>query len=240
MGVLDRLFPVREGCCAVILAAGLSQRMGSDKMTLELGGKPVLAHSLLAFERCPDIDEIVVVAREDMIVETAELCREFGIEKAVAVMAGGSSRAESALIGLTAVRSGIAFAAIHDGARPLVTPELISGTVAAAAEGLAAVPAVPLRDTVKFVLDSRVRETPDRASLMAVQTPQVFDTDIVKAALTDALDKNLTVTDDCSAVEALGISVRVVEGDDANIKLTTPLDLVLAEAILASRGGTTR
>ena len=231
---------MREGCCAVILAAGLSQRMGSDKMTLELGGKPVLAHSLLAFERCPDIDEIVVVAREDMIVETAELCREFGIEKAVAVMAGGSSRAESALIGLTAVRSGIAFAAIHDGARPLVTPELISGTVAAAAEGLAAVPAVPLRDTVKFVLDSRVRETPDRASLMAVQTPQVFDTDIVKAALTDALDKNLTVTDDCSAVEALGISVRVVEGDDANIKLTTPLDLVLAEAILASRGGTTR
>ena len=240
MGVLDRLFPVREGCCAVILAAGLSQRMGSDKMTLELGGKPVLAHSLLAFERCPDIDEIVVVAREDMIVETAELCREFGIEKAVAVMAGGSSRAESALIGLTAVRSGIAFAAIHDGARPLVTPELISGTVAAATEGLAAVPAVPLRDTVKFVLDSQVRETPDRASLMAVQTPQVFDTDIVKAALTDALDKNLTVTDDCSAVEALGISVRVVEGDDANIKLTTPLDLVLAEAILASRGGTTR
>lgn len=126
--------------------------------------------------------------------------------------------------------------AIHDGARPLVTQDVISRAVYAARDYLAAVPAIPSVDTLKNVEDERVVATLDRECIMRVQTPQVFDADLIKGALTVAAAKALPITDDCSAIELMGVKVKAVEGDPNNIKLTTPNDVMLAEAILRDRG----
>ena len=182
------------------------------------------------------VDEIVVATREEDLVEISQLCRTYGIKKCTKVVRGGETRAHSVLLAALEASPDTELLAVQDGARPLVTPELIDNVIAAAIRCGAAAPAVPVKDTVKVVRDGgAVEETLDRSSLRAVQTPQVFEASILKAALQDALEKNIPVTDDCSAVEQLGKVVFLVEGDEENLKITTPTDLILAEAILQNR-----
>ncbi len=225
-------------CSAVVVAAGSSQRMGSDKLTAELGGVPVLARTLRVFEECRLVDEIVVVTRADRLEEIAALCREYGIGKAAKVLAGGKTRVESALVGVSEVQPRCALIAIHDGARPLVSTALIERTVLAAKEHYAAVPVIASTDTLKTV-DAKgyVAGSVDRASTFRVQTPQVFKADFIKGALTRAMEKNLPLTDDCSAMEMMGVKTMTVPGEEDNIKLTTPRDMLIAEAILKAREG---
>jgi len=222
---------------AVIVAAGSSRRMqGVDKICVELGGSPVILRSIAAFEASPFIDEIIVVTREDLIPVVGRLCADYGMKKVRCVVKGGDSRAESVQRGLMHISRDAELAAIHDGARPLVTPEVIERTVTLAAETGAAIPAVPVKDTIKRAVDGVICETPQRSELFAAQTPQIFKADVLKAALTKAVDEQLEITDDASAVELLGMSVSITEGDECNIKITTQADLILAEAIL-ERGG---
>lgn len=224
-------------CSAVIVAAGSSQRMGSDKLLHNLGIMPVLARTLLAFQDCDLVDEIVVVTRMEKIMEVAGLCKKYRIEKASKVISGGATRMESALAGVSEVKSRAKLIAIHDGARPLVSVELIERTIRAAAQYKAAVPAVKSVDSLKLVDDKdTVTGSVDREQVLRVQTPQVFEADLIKGALSSAAGKKLPLTDDCSAAELMGIKAHVVPGEEDNIKLTTPRDMLFAAAILKDRG----
>ena len=225
-------------CSAVIVAAGSSERMGTDKLTADLCGVPVLVRTLRVFDACALVDEIVVVTRGDRIEEMADLCKEYGINKVSKVLAGGAPRVESALVGVSEVDPKAGRIAIHDGARPLITTELIERTVRAAKEYYAAVPVIPSTDTLKAVDEKGyVVGTVDRATTWRVQTPQVFKADFIKGALTKAMEKNMPLTDDCSAMEMMGVRTMTVPGDEDNIKLTTPRDMILADAILKAREG---
>lgn len=218
-------------CGAVIVAGGSASRMqGIDKIMADLGGKPVIWHSAKAFQDCDAIREIVIVTREDLITPIAGVCREFS--KVRAVVAGGNTRQASVRNGLNALSRKITLAAIHDGARPLASWQLIDRVVRAAITYGAAAPAIPVKDTIKVVRGGLVDSTPDRKTLMAVQTPQVFDFDLLRAAHKKVEQDGVAVTDDCAAVEYLGMSVKIVEGQERNIKLTTPLDLKIAKILL--------
>ena len=222
---------VRPTCTAILAAAGSSQRMGSEnKLLLPLDGMPVLAHTLRAVDAAQSVDEIVIAAREEDLLTYAELCKTYGIRKPVKVVVGGATRQESVLRAALEARADAKLLAVQDGARPLVTPELFDAVVLRAA-----VCAVPVHDTIKLARDRRVTETPDRSMLFAVQTPQVFDAGLLKAALQSALTEHAALTDDCSAVERLGKAVYLTDGDEENIKITTPLDLIVAETILRRR-----
>ena len=226
--------PAGPWCAAVVPAAGSSSRMGrGDKVLLPLGGQPVLARTLRALEDSPAIMEIVVVTKEDLLVAVSDLCRQYGFQKVTTVLVGGKTRTESVMRGLSAVSSRATLVAVHDGARPLVTPEVIAAAVSRAAQCGAACPAIPVKDTVKQVSGGSVAATLDRDSLRAVQTPQVFDRDLLQAALQKAAEENAVLTDDCAAVERLGAAVALTPGDERNLKITTPLDLAVAEAILS-------
>lgn len=220
---------------AVIAAGGSGTRFGADKLLRELDGVPVLAHSLLAFQRSEMIFEIVIAARGDACETYAALARRYGITKLSSIVPGGDTRAASCFAGLLAVSPRAELVAIHDGARPLVTESVISDAVWGAYRHGAAVPAIPVRDTVKRAENGVVLETPDRKSLFAVQTPQCFQKDIIMAALADAVKNAPDVTDDCAAVERLGGGVFLTEGDEENLKITTPLDLAMAELIVKRR-----
>ena len=218
-------------CGAVIVAAGSASRMGGiDKVMAQLGGEPMIARTARQFQNCDAISEIVIVTREDLILPISGLCKD--MDKVKAVVAGGSSRQESVSLGLNALSDKVRLAAIHDGARPLVTWQVIDRVVRAANTYGAAAPAVPVKDTIKVVEGRVVKSTPDRSTLFAVQTPQVFDFDLLRGALAKAKTENAQVTDDCSAVERMGMSVKIVEGDERNLKVTTPLDLKIAEMLL--------
>jgi len=238
--ILKKLFGKKQEiphCAAVIVAAGSSQRMGSDKTVMNLGGIPVIARTLLAFEKSPYVDEIVVVTRMDLVVELADICKHYGISKATKVCCGGKTRMESALAGVSEVSSSASLIAIHDGARPLITQELIERTVYVARDNLAAAPAVASTDTLKAVDENGfITGTVDRNTVLRVQTPQIFQSDIIKGALTKAVKDGLQLTDDCSAVEMMGVRTKIVEGDIDNIKLTSPADIHLAASILRDRG----
>ena len=218
-------------CGAVIVAAGSASRMGGiDKVMAPLGGEPMIVRTVRAFQDCDAIREIVVVTREDLIRPITSLLSS--MDKVIAVVAGGASRQESVHLGLNTLSKKVQLAAIHDGARPLVSYEVIDRTVRAANTYGAAAPAIPVKDTIKRVQGGVVTDTPDRASLRAVQTPQVFDFDLLRGALKKAKEERAQVTDDCSAVERMGFCVKIVEGDERNIKVTTPMDLKIAEMLL--------
>ena len=238
-GLLGRLFRRRREeelrCSAVVPAAGSSTRMGQDKLLLPLGEQPVLLHTLRALALCPYITEIVVVTREELIVPIGQLCRDAALEKVRKVIVGGATRSHSVLAGLGELSPDAELAAIHDGARPLVSQAVLEAVIRRASECGAAAPAVPVKDTVKRARDGLVTATLDRAELRAVQTPQVFQVDLIKTALQKALEDGAELTDDCAAVERLGIGVALTEGDYCNLKLTTPEDLAVAEALLAWR-----
>ena len=225
-----KLLPLKR-CGAVIVAAGSASRMGGiDKVMAPLNGEPMIARTVRAFQNCDAISEIVVVTREDLILPITSLCS--GMDKVQAVVAGGSSRQESVHLGLNALSGKCKLAAIHDGARPLISWQVIDRVVRAANTYGAAAPAIPVKDTIKVVQGGVVKETPDRASLQAVQTPQVFDFDILRGALKKAKQDGAQVTDDCSAVERMGMAVKIVEGEERNLKVTTPLDLKIAQLLL--------
>ena len=218
-------------CGVVIVAAGSASRMGGiDKVMAPLRGEPMIARTVRTFQNCDAISEIVIVTREDLIVPISKLCRE--MPKVTAVVAGGKSRQESVHLGLNALSNKVKLAAVHDGARPLITWQVIDRAVRAANTYGAAAPAIPVKDTIKVVEGRVVKYTPDRATLFAVQTPQVFDFDLLRGALKKAELDGSQVTDDCSAVELMGMKVKIVEGDERNIKVTTPMDLKIAEMLL--------
>ena len=223
---------------AVIVAAGGSVRMGSgdSKQFLPLLGNPAIFYTLGAFQRCDMIDEIVVVCRAQDISRIEALCRGSGFDKVSAVVEGGSCRGESVRNGVSAVSEKAAYFAIHDGARPLITEEDISAVVNAALETGAATLGTAVTDTIKIAgANNVITGTPDRSTLRAVQTPQVFERELYSFALSEAEDALDSVTDDCSLIEKMGGEVTIVEGSRENIKLTTPIDLVIAESILSKR-----
>lgn len=220
---------------AVVVAAGSSMRMGEDKLMMRLNGKPVLAHSLQTLNACDEVDEIVVVTRPEMLETVSKLCREYGVTKCSKVVVGGATRTESALAGVCQTNKNSKVIAIHDGARPFVTQKIVNHTLRVAAQYLAAAPAVKVKDTVRIVKNGTVVDTPDREQLMAMQTPQCFDADLIKGALTAAVTAHISYTDDCAAVEAMGVSIHLTAGNEDNIKITTPVDIAVGEAILKKR-----
>lgn len=220
-----------KSCGAVIVAAGNASRMGGiDKVMAQLGGEPMIARTVRAFQNSSVISEIVLVTRPDLILPITNLCR--GFDKVKAVVAGGPSRQASVSIGIRALSGKIKLVAVQDGARPLITDSVIDRTVRAAHTYGAAAPAIPVKDTIKIVQGGIVVQTPNRSTLQAVQTPQVFDVNLLRGALQKAEADDVSLTDDCSAIEYLGMSVRIVEGDEHNIKVTTPMDLKIAELLL--------
>ena len=219
-------------CCgAVIVAAGTASRMGGiDKVMAPLQGEPMIVRTVRTFQNCDAIREIVIVTRSDLLVPISDLCHDF--DKVRAVVVGGNTRAESVKRGLGVLSDQVKLAAIQDGARPLVTEAVIDRTVRCANSYGAAAPAVSVKDTIKEVAGGIVSRTPDRSALKAVQTPQVFDRELLQCALLKAEKDGAAITDDCSAVERMDMSVRIVEGDERNIKITTPMDLKIAELLL--------
>ena len=218
-------------CGAVIVAAGSASRMGGiDKVMAPLQGEPMIRRTVRMFQECDAVSEIVVVTREDLIVPITNLCKTY--DKVIAVIVGGKSRQESVYRGINTLSDKVKLAAIHDGARPLISWQVIDRAIRAGNTYNAAAPGIPVKDTIKTVRGGVVIDTPDRSTLQAVQTPQVFDIDLIRGALKQAIDEDAPITDDCSAVERLGMSVKIVEGDERNIKVTTPMDLKIAEMLL--------
>ena len=215
---------------AVLVAAGSSTRMGFDKLSFDLGGETVLHRSIRAFDQCPQIGEIVLVAGKNRAFVEQQAV---GCTKPVQIVAGGATRAESAKNGVLAAHGELV--AVHDAARPFVSPAVIAAVLEAAARCGAAAPAVPVKDTIKQAVpgDGKtvpeaclVRSTPDRSTLYAVQTPQCFDRTQYLAALQELdAEKARLVTDDCSLFELTGRSVQLTQGDYANLKITTREDL---------------
>ena len=196
-----------------------------------------MVRTLTALQIAQEIDEIIVAAREEDLVEISRLCHTYGIAKCAKVVRGGESRAHSVLLAALEASPESELLAVQDGARPLVTPELIGRTVAAAARCGAAAPAVPVKDTIKVIrADSAVEQTLERDALRAVQTPQVFEAGLIRGAIDKAVTDGALITDDCAAVERLGMKVTMTLGDPCNRKITTPIDLVIGEAILTSWG----
>ena len=240
MGFLQRLLKKEESkklvCAAVVPAAGSSQRMGGEnKLLLPLDGVPVIVRTVQALEAAQSISEIVIATRECDMLAIADVLKAFGIRKPLRIVVGGESRLHSVYNACLQIDAAVPLIAVHDGGRPLVTPALIDRTVEQAAKCFAAAPAIPVKDTIKQAKEGIVTETPRRSELFAVQTPQVFDGALLKAALQSAIEENAEVTDDCSCVERLGKQIYLTEGDEENIKITTPLDVKIAQAILERR-----
>ncbi|MCL2662438.1 MAG: 2-C-methyl-D-erythritol 4-phosphate cytidylyltransferase [Oscillospiraceae bacterium] len=220
-------------CTAVIAAAGTSARCnGEDKLMFKLGGKPVLAHTVEVFEKCQLINEIIIVTMEEKLEAVGKMCEEYGYDKVALVLCGGITRLESVIHGIYAASKKARLIAIHDGARPCLEPELLEKTIRKAAKYNAAAPGISITSTVKRVKNEIIKETVDREGLVEIQTPQIFRAEIIKAALTNALNKDIKLTDDCEAVENIGMPVYIVEGSQKNIKITTPDDLALVELYL--------
>lgn len=224
---------------AIVPAAGASRRMGGEnKLLMDLLGQPVLIRTLAALEASPLIGEIVLAAPEDLLETYGRLAKEAGISKLTKVVVGGETRQESVYRAAVQADPRARFLAVHDGDRPLVAGDLIDRVCRAAFAHTAAAPGVPVQDTVKQVdREDHIHRTVDREALRAIQTPQVADRDLLTAALQAAIQKKQAVTDECAALEGMGVRPVVVPGSFENRKITTPIDLVIARAILAGREG---
>lgn len=219
---------------AVVVAAGSSVRMGgTDKMTLEIEGIPVLARSLLAFQKCRSISEIVVVTRSASFGFVAEIRKKYGITKISEVVEGGSCRFDSVMNGLAAVSEKADFVAIHDGARPLVEPADIAKCAEDAFCFGGAILAVPVTDTIKVTDPAGFTDdTPPREKLFAAQTPQIFEINMFKKASEEAAKISTRWTDDSAVFENYGRKVFLTSGSRDNMKITSPEDIEIAEAFL--------
>lgn len=225
---------------AIIVAAGQGSRMGTkiNKQYLHLLNKPVLAHTVDVFERHSLIEGIIIVTRQDEI----NLCNEeviipYNFRKVIKVVAGGKERQDSVYEGLKALPTQCELVVVHDGARPLITPNLIDEVLIAGRKEGAALVAVPVKDTIKRESGGFVSETIPRQEIWAVQTPQIFTKKIILEAYQEAYNQGFYGTDDASLVERLGKKVKIVPGSYENIKITTPEDLDIGKAIIARRLG---
>lgn len=220
----------------VIPAAGQGKRMGTkeSKQFLLFHQKPIFLHTIEVFENHPEVDEIVVVVRETEIERTKRLIKEHGIKKVSKVVAGGRERQESVFMGLKAITTDLVL--VHDAVRPFVTEKAITRLISEIRDYDAAILAVPMKDTVKKVEQNCVFGTLQRNQLWSVQTPQGFRRELLMKAHKEAEKNNDFATDDSALVEKLGVNVRVVDGEYTNIKITTPEDLIFAEAIYQMKG----
>jgi len=219
----------------IVVAAGKSERMGPDvdKAFLSLGGQPILAYSLQAFERCPDIDAVILVVRKDRLETARGMMQIFGCAKVKKVVAGGATRQISVCNGLAEIGDDATIVAVHDGGRPCVSPQLISETVKTAKKYGSGVAAVKIADTIKEAQTGLSgTKTIDRSKLWAVQTPQAFKIDLLRQGYQHVMKKHLSVTDESSAVELIDKDIRLVPSTWSNIKITTPEDLAVAAALL--------
>lgn len=224
---------------AVIVAAGSSTRMGKpvSKQLIKLNGTQVIIHTLRAFQKAESISEIIVVCRKNDIEAIKNLAQLNNITKVTAFTEGGSTRQQSVKNGVLLASSTADYIAVHDGARPLVTPEDINAVVENAVKYKASALGVFVKDTIKVVDENGfILSTPDRSRLIAIYTPQVFKMDMYKTAMEKAEKENKDYTDDCQLVESLGEKVFVTQGSAMNIKLTTPDDIAVAENFLNNRG----
>jgi 2-C-methyl-D-erythritol 4-phosphate cytidylyltransferase len=221
---------------AIIVAAGNSQRMGFDKLLALLGDKPVLAHTLEAFEQTSCVNEIVLVAKPERVTEFQKLIQQSGCKKVRDVVAGGAQRQDSVRAGLDRLSPEADYVAVHDAARPLVMPEQIERVLALARQHGAAALAEPITDTLKRADQNRfVTGGVDREGLYAMQTPQIFSRELLLKAYAAVVAKNLVVTDEVSAVEHLGAKVLLVPNEECNVKITYPRDLLLAQSAFTRR-----
>jgi len=221
-------------CSVVIAAAGSSQRCkGEDKLFYNINERPVLAHTIEVFQSCAFVDEIIVVTRKEQLEKVAEMCHVNKFDKVSKVIVGGETRTESVFNGVFAVSKKSKFIAIHDGARACIDKDIINKTLTAAAKNHAAAPAIEITSTLKQTEGEIILKTVDKTEMIEIQTPQIFREEIIKAALTNVMKKSIPVTDDCMAVELLGLPVHIVEGSSKNIKITTNDDLIIAEGIIS-------
>lgn len=218
---------------AIIVCGGSSSRMnGVNKLLLPLGNTNVAGRSMLAFEQCPEVGDIVVVCRECDRKELENTAEKLGITKLSSFAEGGATRQESVFNGLKKISPESSLIAIHDGARPLIKPEHIAKTACDAEVFGAAVLGVPVKDTIKVVNDGLITDTPYRPSLYITQTPQIFKRRIYFEAVDFAIEHGLDFTDDCQLAEAIGVKVCMTEGGYENIKITTPEDIRIANLLL--------
>jgi 2-C-methyl-D-erythritol 4-phosphate cytidylyltransferase len=221
---------------AIIVAAGDSRRMGFDKLFAAIAGKPVIAHTIRAFERAISVDGIIVVAREDRHDEIKTIVRDDNFKKVKSMIPGGKRRQDSVRAGLDHLESVMRYVAVHDAARPLVTPQQIDRVFEQCRIHGAAALAEPINDTLKRAdADLLVTDSVDRQELYAMQTPQIFERQLIAEAYRAVYTKNVSVTDEVSAVERLGRKVALVLNDDFNFKITYPRHLPLAEFVLTQR-----
>jgi 2-C-methyl-D-erythritol 4-phosphate cytidylyltransferase len=221
---------------AIIVAGGSSQRMGFDKLFASIAGGPVITHAIRAFERAASISEIVVVAREQWHDEIRKIASSAGFKKIRAIVPGGERRQDSVRAGLGRIDRDAKYVAVHDAARPLITPEQIQRAFEQCRVHAAAALAQPVNDTLKRAdADLLVVDSVDRHQLYAMQTPQIFERKLIEDAYDDLYAKNDSVTDEVSAVERLGHKIVLVLNDDFNFKITYPHDLPIAEFILQQR-----
>ena len=221
---------------AIIVAAGSSQRMGFDKLFALLGEQPVLAHTIDAFERADCVEEIILVARPERRAELEDFVGRHQFKKVREIVAGGAERQDSVRSGLERVEEAAKYIAVHDAARPLITPEQIEQVLNGARQHGAASLAEPVTDTLKRADENGfVSGGVSRDGLYAMQTPQIFERALLVAAYARVFDEKLIVTDEVSAVEHYGAKVVLVRNDDWNVKITYPRDLLLAQAALARR-----
>jgi 2-C-methyl-D-erythritol 4-phosphate cytidylyltransferase len=218
---------------AVVVSAGSSTRMGGvDKQFLALGGSTVIGMSLTALQSCPSVADIVVVTKLESIPRVQAIANSLGITKLTSVVVGGNTRQESVLNGFNATSDSTTLVTIHDGARPLVLPQDVEASIEDARRYGGATLGVPVKDTIKVVEGNVVTSTPNRSTLYVTQTPQTFKKSIYRKGIVYAQSHNLTFTDDCQLVESVGVKVYMSKGSYSNIKITTPEDISLAEALI--------
>ena len=221
---------------AILVAAGSSQRMGFDKLFATIAGEPVIAHSIRAFDRAISVSEIIIVAREDRHDQIQKINRDAGFKKLRSIVTGGERRQDSVRAGLDRAEPGAKYVAVHDAARPLITPEQVEGAFKQCRVHGAAALAQPVNDTLKRAdADLFVAGSIDRHQLYAMQTPQIFDRDLIDDAYRAVYAEDIWITDEVSAVERLGHKIALVLDDDFNFKITYPRDLPVAEFILRDR-----
>lgn len=220
---------------AIIVAGGTGSRMGSEipKQFIEVMGKPIISYTINAFSKCDEVTDIIIVTLPEYLVYCKDIVDSFNFKKVSKIVSGGNSRSESVYNGLKELKDDCQIVAIHDGVRPMITPETVSATVSAAFEYGCAAVGVRMKDTIKVADDNGfIKHTADRDKLWQIQTPQTFKKNIIKSLYENYLKNGHTATDDCFIAEQAGYKIKIVEGSYENIKITTPQDIYIMKGLL--------